>query len=142
MAERPSKTTGSCLCGAVRFTFFGKPTATCLCHCLDCRKISGSTYSTNAMFPIDAVTLTSGTPKSYTTHGVSGKPITNFFCGDCGSTLWRESVVFAGLRIVKAGVLDDVRALENVAAPATELFVENRVGWVGEIPEAVQKEGQ
>ncbi|KAL1704048.1 Mss4-like protein [Schizophyllum commune] len=142
MAGHPSKTTGSCLCGAVRFTFSGKPTATCLCHCLDCRKISGSTYSTNAMFPIDAVTLTSGTPKGYTTHGVSGKPITNFFCGDCGSTLWRESVVFAGLRIVKAGVLDDVRALEIVAAPAMELFVEHRVGWVQQIHGAVQKEGQ
>ena len=94
------------------------------------------------MFPIDAVTLTSGTPKGYTTHGVSGKPITNFFCGDCGSTLWRESVVFAGLRIVKAGVLDDVRALDNVAAPAMELFVGHRVGWAPQIQGAIQKEDQ
>lgn len=50
--------------------------------------------------------------------------------------------MFAGLRIVKAGVLDDVRALDNVAAPAMELFVEHRVGWVQQTHGAVQKEGQ
>ncbi|KAL1746747.1 Mss4-like protein [Schizophyllum fasciatum] len=134
--------TGSCLCGALRYSFTGEPSAKGLCHCKDCRKISGSAFSMNAMFPADAVTLTAGAPKTYTVAGGSGKPITSFFCGECGSTVWRETPVFAGLRIVKAGTLDDPEALERVAKPVVEMFAANRVGWMPVIKETDQRKGQ
>jgi len=35
---------GSCLCGAVRFSVTGTPTAFDLCHCLHCRAASGSAF--------------------------------------------------------------------------------------------------
>jgi hypothetical protein len=50
-----------------------------LCHCLDCRKISGSTYSTNGIFPKDNFKATSGTPKEYASKADSGNSITSYF---------------------------------------------------------------
>jgi hypothetical protein len=50
-----------------------------LCHCLDCRKISGSAYSTNAIFPRDNFKSLSGTPKEHVVKSASGREITSYF---------------------------------------------------------------
>ncbi|KAL8766630.1 MAG: hypothetical protein Q9209_006647 [Squamulea sp. 1 TL-2023] len=97
-----------------------------LCHCADCRKITGSTYSTNVIVPGDGFSVIKGTPKTYCKRADSGKTMTSNFCGDCGSTLWREGETFGDARIIKAGVLDDAGAL-NDAKPAAELYAVNRV---------------
>ncbi|TRM63514.1 Mss4-like protein [Schizophyllum amplum] len=131
--------TGGCFCGAVRYTYTGEPAGKAICHCLDCRKISGTTYSTNVLIPADALTLTAGTPKTYSCVGGSGKPITNFLCGDCGSTMWREIAAYPGMKVVKAGTLDAVDALD-LAKPETELFVTRRTKWVQEVQGVAQKE--
>lgn len=67
------------------------PHTQALCHCQDCRKISGSTYSTNLFVPTSALQLVSGTPKQYSKRTDAGNSITSYFCGDCGVTLWRQS---------------------------------------------------
>lgn len=40
--------------------FSGEPNAHVLCHCKDCKKISGSMYSTNVVVPEDNFKLISG----------------------------------------------------------------------------------
>jgi hypothetical protein len=50
-----------------------------LCHCLDCRKISGSTYSTNAVFKEDGFKLVSGTPKEHSVTSDANRTITSYF---------------------------------------------------------------
>jgi hypothetical protein len=50
-----------------------------LCHCLDCRKISGSAYSTNAVMPQDGFKLISGKPKEHKVESKSGRAITSYF---------------------------------------------------------------
>lgn len=50
-----------------------------LCHCADCRKISGSTYSTNAIFPSTQFKVTQGTPKQHSKTADSGNVITSHF---------------------------------------------------------------
>ena len=131
---------GGCLCGNIRYTISGEPAAKALCHCLDCRKISGSTYSTNAVFPLDGFKFTSGTPKEHFKVADGGNGITSHFCGDCGSMMTRRGPSFPGLVIIKAGTLDDKNALSEFK-PVTELFAKHRVDWVPEIPGAQQKEG-
>lgn len=103
-----------------------------LCHCLDCRKITGSAFSTNLVVAEDGFSVTKGTPKSFPKTADSGKTITSVFCGDCGSTLWRESETYAGTKIIKAGTLDGDASLEE-AKPLVELFVVNRVSWLSAI---------
>jgi len=55
-----------------------------LCHCTDCRKTSGATYSNNFIVPSANLKITKGTPKEISKIADSGKPITNCFCPDCG----------------------------------------------------------
>ncbi|KAI0846102.1 Mss4-like protein [Daldinia vernicosa] len=130
---------GSCLCGKIRISFEGEPINKMLCHCLDCRKISGSAFSTNIVVPAAGFKILSGTPKTYVTDGDSGQEITSYFCGDCGSTLWRNGKVTDFNPIVKAGVIDDSNFfVDNEAKPRVELFSHRRPRWVKEIPGAVQ----
>ncbi|KAF2260125.1 hypothetical protein CC78DRAFT_585231 [Lojkania enalia] len=130
---------GGCCCGAVRIKSTGEIQAKALCHCLDCRKITGSTYSTNIIVAGNGFAVTKGTPKEFPKKADSGKTITSFFCGDCGSTLWRESDTFGDTKIIKVGVMDGEIALED-AKPVAELYIAHRVSWVSPIPGAEQKD--
>lgn len=40
-------TTGSCMCGAVKYEFTGEPKVTALCHCTDCQKVHYPETSAN-----------------------------------------------------------------------------------------------
>ncbi|MCJ1360179.1 MAG: hypothetical protein MMC33_010182 [Icmadophila ericetorum] len=129
---------GGCFCGKCRITYTGEPALKALCHCLDCRKITGSTYSTNLLVPEDGFQVTSGQPKTISKTADGGNTITSHFCPDCGSTLFRDGASFPGLKVVKVGVMDDVDALDQ-AKPGVELYTPHRVAWVAETPGAEQR---
>ncbi|QDS67883.1 hypothetical protein FKW77_008047 [Venturia effusa] len=130
---------GGCFCGSTRISYDGDAKMKALCHCLDCRKISGSTYSTNIIVD-DSSFKVQGTPKEISKTADGGNTITSYFCPDCGTTLFRKGKTFEGKVIIKAGVMDDVQALE-AAKPTAELFTEHRVGWVPETAGAQQMKG-
>jgi hypothetical protein len=50
-----------------------------LCHCTDCRKIGGSTYSSNSLFPADGFKVTKGTPKQHKKTADGGNEIVSNF---------------------------------------------------------------
>ena len=129
---------GGCVCGNVRYEAGGESAASILCHCLDCRKITGSTYSSNGVFEADKFKVTKGTPKQHKKVADSGNEIVSNFCGDCGSTMWREGSTFAGKKIVKMGTLDDTSILDNMNVNA-ELYTAIRPKWVGAQEGAEQK---
>lgn len=80
-----------------------------------------------------------GNPKAFTKTADSGKKITSYFCGDCGSTLYRDGENFPGMKIVKAGVLDGKDVL-NESKPNVELFAPTRPKWIAALDGAEQKE--
>lgn len=41
---------GSCLCGTVKYTISGPPSTTVLCHCISCKKASGSSFMANGFY--------------------------------------------------------------------------------------------
>ncbi|KAF2853138.1 hypothetical protein T440DRAFT_419164 [Plenodomus tracheiphilus IPT5] len=134
---------GGCFCGNVRYEVTGDSEASILCHCLDCRKISGSTYSTNSLHTANAFKVTKGTPKQYTIKSESGNEMTSNFCGDCGSTMWREGGAFPGKRIIKAGAtgtLDDTSIIDDMKVNA-ELFAPTRPKWIAAQEGAAQSKG-
>lgn len=90
--------------------------------------------------PEEGFSVTSGKPKSYTKKSDSGREITSQFCGDCGSTLFRDGAAFPGAKVVKVGVMDDMDALDN-AKPAVELYAPQRVNWVPATGNADQAPG-
>lgn len=89
------------------------------------------------MVPGDDFKVT-GKPKVYTKTADSGKTIHSYFCGECGSTLYRDGDNFPGMKVVKVGVLDGKNEL-NDAKPNVELFAPTRPNWVAELPGAEQR---
>ncbi|PTB44630.1 hypothetical protein M441DRAFT_131580 [Trichoderma asperellum CBS 433.97] len=130
---------GGCLCGNIRYMYSAEPTMKVLCHCSDCRKISGSNYSVNLLIPEAAFQVTTGTPKVFNKVADSGNIINSYFCGDCGSTIWRESANCGPNRVVKAGTLDDSRRIISTAVFDAEVFTRSRVEWVQSIAGVSQR---
>ncbi|KAH6986164.1 Mss4-like protein [Ilyonectria sp. MPI-CAGE-AT-0026] len=129
--------TGSCRCGGVKFTYKGDPVATAVCHCLDCRKTSGSAYGISVMIPAGNFEV-SGTPSTFISKAESGNMVTSHFCSKCGTTLWVDGPAVL-LKFVKAGVLDDPNALDT-AKPVMELYTCRRAGWLPALGGCQQKE--
>lgn len=81
--------------------------------------------------------MTKGSPKSISKKADSGNEITSHFCGDCGSTMWRDGKTFGESKVIKVGSLNDPKAFDD-AKPAIELFVPERIDWVQSVQGASQ----
>lgn len=108
---------GGCLCGDVRITAIGRPWRVGLCHCLDCRKHTGSLFEISAIFPQEAVTI-EGQTRDY-----AGR----HFCPRCGSPVFGRS----GDEVeVNLGALD----APDQFIPTYELWTERREAWLPPLP--------
>lgn len=103
------------------------------------KKISGADRSVNIVVGPDGFT-SSGT-KTFTKTADSGKKIVSHFCGDCGSTLFREAEAFGPAKIIKAGTLDGGASVIESAKPDAELFAPERPSWVSQVPGSAEKSG-
>ena len=115
--------TGGCLCGAVRYTVRGEPTHVGRCHCADCRKESGSTYTIYGHWPRDKFELI-GSLATY--EGRS-------FCPTCGTpigTFDDEAEVE-----IRLGSLDDA---PFGLVPQTEVWIKRREPWLPAVEGAGQ----
>ena len=122
MTER----TASCRCGQLRATARGEPVRVSACHCLDCKKRSGSAFAVQARWPAEQVT-TDGRSKSFVKTADSGNRITFHFCPDCGSDVHYEiEGKFDGLVAIPLGAFDD----PYFAAPRFSVWERRRHGWV------------
>jgi hypothetical protein len=82
---------GHCLCGSIHITvtddeLFTKKRGH-LCHCSNCRKITGSYVSANLIIEEEKVQIEdrNGTRKIFEDYETgSGNPVSRHFCGVCG----------------------------------------------------------
>ena len=101
------KKTGSCLCGEVSYSFNESSVISGHhCHCKDCQKSTGSGKATIVMIPENALQM-KGEIKIYTVTGTDGSHVTRGFCESCGSPLISYIEEMQGIRLIKAGSLDD-----------------------------------
>jgi len=100
--------TGSCLCGAIRYTVSAPVSELRACHCTHCQKASGAGGSVNAVVPSSAsFTLTQGTPRRFAITADSGCTLYRHFCGDCGSPIYSQRAGNPEFVVVRAGTLDN-----------------------------------
>jgi hypothetical protein len=78
--------TASCRCGQLKATVTGEPVRVSVCHCLDCKKRSGSSFAVQARWPAEQVRV-DGRSKDWVKVGDSGNRATFTFCPDCGSDI-------------------------------------------------------
>src|SRR3954462_5787621 len=99
--------TGSCLCGAIRYSIDADIKDLRACHCKNCQKQSGAQGTVNAIGPTSACKMTKGAPKPYTAVADSGRTLHRYFCGDCGSAVFSLREPSPELVGVRAGSFDN-----------------------------------
>jgi len=101
-----TRSTGGCMCGAVRYECGTDPIAMGNCHCRDCQRATGSAFAAAVLVPVSAVKIT-GEVKYYEVIGDSGGIVRRGFCPNCGARLFGQSAASAGGISIMAGTLDD-----------------------------------
>ncbi|KAK7181789.1 hypothetical protein DPSP01_012532 [Paraphaeosphaeria sporulosa] len=132
-------TKGGCLCGKIVYEILDEPVKTVLCHCINCKRMTGSSYSTNISVRSSSLRFV-GSPRKFLLKSGQGPVFTVSFCDTCSSTLWKESESegYKGYTIVQAGTL--AQGLDRYP-PEGEIFVRERVMWMGQMENVEQFEG-
>ena len=126
--------TASCRCGQLRATVAGEPVRVSACHCLDCKKRSGSAFAVQARWPADQVRI-EGHSKIHVNVADSGNRVTFHFCPDCGSDVHYDiDGKFDGLVAIPLGAFDDPFSL----APRFSVWEERKHDWVEITGDAVE----
>lgn len=116
----------SCRCGQLRATATGDPVRVSVCHCLNCKKRSGSAFAVQARWPSEQVAL-EGRSKSWVKVADSGNRATFHFCPDCGSDLYYVNQgIFEELIAIPLGAFDDPFFLR----PHFSVWEERKHDWV------------
>ncbi len=112
--------TGQCLCGAITYRVKGEPTRVSYCHCVECRRFTGSPVLIGALVNRDVFEMT-GTPLKYRSsrHGIRQ------FCGNCGSSLFYSFENYPTRIEILVGTLDDA----STVLPSFHGFYSERIPW-------------
>ncbi|EIW77018.1 hypothetical protein CONPUDRAFT_157290 [Coniophora puteana RWD-64-598 SS2] len=151
--EEKRKVRGSCLCKTVRYELNADADMVWynICHCIDCRKASGSAFSLDICFSEtrSEYKITQGEDALgcwIERNTVSGNPVSRYFCTKCGSLVKlgnplkpdRHDQSGGGHTpeererldrvFVAAGTLDD----PVTWVPSQEVFCKDRLPWLQE----------
>ena len=134
MTER----TASCRCGLLKATVTGDPVRVSACHCLNCKKRSGSAFTVQARWPSDQVRIEGGS-KTFGKVADSGNRATFHFCANCGSDVYYEidgkfDDKFNGLVAIPLGAFDDPFALQ----PRFSVWEKRKHDWLEIVGDGVE----
>lgn len=124
--------TGSCLCGAIRYTATGQAQRFYHCHCSRCRKASGTGHASN-LFLKGRLSWESGEDLLRTYKLPEAERFTNTFCQTCGARMPRFIEDF-DVVFIPAGSLDD----EPEISPQARIFCGSRAEWSCDSAELVE----
>lgn len=71
----------------------------------------------------------------------SGNLMTNYFCPNCGTLMYRRGSAFPGHSIMRIGTVDDFNLHETKLFPRVEQFTKDRVSWLKGVEGVRQVEG-
>ena len=116
----------SCRCGQLTATVTGDPVRVSACHCLDCKKRSGSAFAVQARWPVEQI-QSAGTSKTWVQLADSGNRITHHFCPECGLGLYYMiENKFDGLIAIPLGAFDD----PYFVSPRFSVWENRKNDWV------------
>ena len=115
---------GRCLCGAVRFESNADPVVVGHCHCVDCRKSSGTGHGTHIVLPKDALSVT-GEVKFYDHPADSGNIVSRGFCPTCGCAIYSKNSGMPDMVFPRASALDD----PEIAKPQFAVYASRAPSW-------------
>jgi hypothetical protein len=77
---------GSCLCGAIKYSVSGELGQLAFCHCSKCQKVNGTAFLAGASVEPGDFTLSD--PQDYLASFESSPGVFRKFCKNCGSPLY------------------------------------------------------
>jgi len=119
------KLDGSCLCGAVQYELSGEVQRFYHCHCLRCRKTTGSGHASNMLVtPESSLSWKTGEELLRRYKVPEAARFYNCFCSQCGSPMPRVVPELQGV-IIPAGTLNAEPAIQ----PQARIFWDSRAEW-------------
>ena len=120
---------GRCLCGDIEYSLGEDPLTLYACHCTDCQRGTGSSFSLSMIVRREALEIVRGQPEQFSVEMDDGRIKGAHFCSRCITPLWGESSV-TGLAVLDPGTLDDTSWLR----PVGHIWTRSAQPWVS-IPE-------
>ncbi len=127
--------TATCSCGRLSVTLEGAPPAIGICHCFECQKQTGSVFGAWTYWPKSACKEIKGEARLYRRIAESGRWVDNYFCPNCGSSLYSYAEMAPDEICVATGNFAD----RNFPPPEFAVWAECRHGWVRLPEECRQK---
>ena len=129
--------TGSCFCGAIRYSVDAEPMAARHCWCRMCQYLGAGSGTVNVCFPSHKFSLT-GTLTYHRTIADSGNEMERGFCPKCGTPVTSAAISRPHLIFVRAGTLDD----PCLMAPQISIWTAQAPDWACIDPAIPGIEGQ
>ena len=121
MANEVRTLSGSCLCGAVQYAVPDAFSYALICHCSQCRRVTGSAFKPFAGIARDQLRITKGAECVQ----LYGDPTTHdAHCKVCGSLLYSQ-VRDGAYAHVTFGTLTDAPTIR----PRAHIFVGSKAPW-------------
>ncbi|MFA5964041.1 MAG: GFA family protein [Sphingomonas sp.] len=124
----------SCHCGDLSLTCAGAPRKVSMCHCLDCQRRTGSSFSVAVFYARSQVTIDRGTSASFTRDSASGFPVTFHFCVRCGSNIFWHPARMPDLVGVAIGAFAD----PDFPMPSQSVWTGDKHAWL-DLPDTMVK---
>jgi hypothetical protein len=115
---------GSCLCGQVSYQIEGQTTAFYHCHCVRCRKVTGTGHASLIRIKTDSIEWLQGESLINSYKVPEAVRFKNDFCSQCGASLPRHFPNL-GMVVLPAGTLDH----EPDIKPEARIFCDSRAHW-------------
>ena len=123
--------TGGCLCAGVRYRTAGLPLRITICHCTWCRRRTGTAFGTECVFPVERVTITGASLRSYRDRSdVSGRWLEQDFCAACGSNIGLRLEAAPEIRSLSIGSFDDTTWLDTTGTTVRHVFTRSALPMV------------
>lgn len=113
---------GSCMCGAVSYSFKTELPDYGVCHCVTCQKASGAAFTAN--IPISRADLSLSGEESIREYESSPGKL-RCFCANCGSPIYAYLKSSPDMLRIRIGSLDT----EIDKAPNCHFFTKDRATW-------------
>lgn len=115
---------GRCLCGKVSYQCDAEPVMAGHCHCVDCRKSSGTGHCTHVLVPVGAFHL-EGEVRYYDHPADSGHVISRGFCPSCGCAIHSKNSAQPDMAFIRASSLDD----PDIVTPQMVVYASRAPSW-------------
>lgn len=125
----------TCLCGQLRLEATGEPFAVSICHCLSCKRATGSAFAMQAAFKPEQVRI-EGRYGEYSrlSDEADRKEHILHFCPVCSSQVFYTEPTEPGFMAVSVGAFAD----PSFPPPTESGYDSRRHPWVG-LPDSIQR---